>query len=356
MYSQPIKVAKIVSENKITSFLDQKLILIDFWATWCAPCVYATQQLEILQKHNKEKLFVVSISDESENKIATYLKKRPIDLMVTSDYQGFTVDKYAVQSRPYAVLLDLNGTVLWSGNPSDLSQDALDYYYTIPKKSKHPVKLEQLVEVKSPEIISNKVLSKGENLKIESLQSEVQELIQNEDEVYYSGSLKNLFFVLKSSYPFELKFEKGTDKNIKISSTKAMWDFEKDKIIVAVLQFLDLKSHVHTQKITAVALQVKNKKMLWDSNQLNWEGSPVNYIIGTDRIQADNMSITSLCSLLSREKQVNYVYTGSDTTLYDWDFQYQFQDLMQEEFESSFGIVFKPITLDVAVTTVSKIK
>ena len=94
--------------------------------------------------------------------------------------------------------------------------------------------------------------------------------------------------------------------------------------------------------------------MLWDSNQLNWEGSPSNYIVGTDRIQADNMSIKAICSLLSREKQTNYVYKGKDKSLYDWDFHYKFDDLMISEFESSFGIKFKPIKFSMPITYISE--
>ena len=130
-YSQTIKVSDIVSENKITSFSDQKLILIDFWATWCAPCVYATKQLEILQRHNIDKVFVISISDEHESKIKAYLERKPIDLMVTSDYENNTFEKYNIQIRPYAALLDLKGNLLWKGSPSDLSQRKLDNFYTL---------------------------------------------------------------------------------------------------------------------------------------------------------------------------------------------------------------------------------
>lgn len=352
-YSQPIKVSKIISENKITPFSHQKLILIDFWATWCAPCVYATQQLEILQGQNKDKVFVISISDEHETKIAKYLEKKPIDLMVTADYENNTFNKYKIHSRPYAVLLDLKGDELWRGNPSDLSQRKLDEFYISQSHAKNLNKIDKILEVKNEEVVSTKVLVGNKSLMISELEYEGDALIKNEEEVIYSGSLSNLYFTLKSSYPFELKFGYGLDKKIKLISTKNMWDNDKETIISEVFKFFKLKSEIKEEAFEGLELIVTHSDMLWDSEQLNWEGSPSNYIVGTDRIQADNMTIKSLCSLLSREKELNYVYTGNDDNLYDWDFQYEFEDLMKEEFETSFGINFSPIKLIIPVTYIS---
>ena len=353
-YSQPIKVSNIVSENKITPFSEQKLILIDFWATWCAPCVFATQQLEILQYHNKDKVFMISISDEHESKLKAYLKRIPIELMVTSDYENFTFEKFSIQSRPYAVLLDLKGNMLWKGSPSDLSQSKLDQFYDAQINVKSLKNLKKVLEVKKEKIVSHKMLLGNKDFMISETETEGNELIKNEDEVSYSGSLSNLFFTLKSTGPFELKFDDGLDKNLKIICTKKMWDYEKDNILNEVFHFFKLKSVVKVEDIVGEELIVKKSKMLWDSGQLNWEGSPTNYMVGTDRIQADNINLKSLCNLLSREKHINYLYTGNDYSLYDWDFHFEFENLMKDEFESSFGIYFKPITLLVPVTYISK--
>ncbi|MGB5417436.1 TlpA family protein disulfide reductase [Algibacter sp.] len=353
-YSQPLKVSDIVSENKITSFSEQKLILVDFWATWCAPCIYATQQLEILQHHNKDKIFMISISDEPVAKLKSYIEKRPIELMVTSDYENFTFDKYNVQLRPYAVLLDLKGNMLWKGSPSDLSQSKLDQFYYSQKNVKSLKKLDKILSVKEEVPVSTKLLVGNKDFMISELNTEVNELIKNEDEVFYSGSLSNLVFTLKSTGPFEIKFDEGLDKNIKLVCTKDMWDNEKDIILDEVFDFFKLKREVRKENIEGVELIVKNKRMLWDSNQLNWEGSPTNYMVGIDRIQADNINIKAICSLLSREKNINYLYLGNDNRLYDWDFHFEFENLMKEELESSFGIYFKPIYLSTSITYISK--
>ncbi len=352
--AQPMKVSNVISENKITSFSEQKLILIDFWATWCAPCIYATQQLEISQEINKDKVFMISISDEHESKIKTYLDKRPIDLMVTSDYENYTFSKYEVNTRPFAVLLDIKGNLLWKGNPSELSQQKLDQFYLAQSHVNSLKKIEKIMEVKNEEIASKNILIDNQKLLIYELKDDQSELINSDEEVYFTGTLDNLFFNLKKMNPYEIQFEQDTNKRIKLIATKAMWEFEKDKIIEEVLLFFDLKSETNESELTGIELEVKHSNMLWDSSQFDWEGSPVNYIVGTDRIQADNMSIKEICSLLGKNKGANYIYIGDNDTKYDWDFQYLYDELMVEEFESSFGIKFNPTKILTSVITISK--
>ncbi|TAE26216.1 MAG: hypothetical protein EAZ92_10980 [Candidatus Kapaibacterium sp.] len=67
LYSQEISVAKVITENSIVAFDQQKLILLDFWATWCSPCHTASKQLEYFQATHQDKVFVISISDESSS-------------------------------------------------------------------------------------------------------------------------------------------------------------------------------------------------------------------------------------------------------------------------------------------------
>lgn len=352
-YSQSLKVSNIVSENKLTSFSEQKLILVDFWATWCAPCVYATKQLEILQKQNKEKIFIISISDEHESKIRTYLLKKPIELMVTSDYENFTFDKYEVVSRPYAVLLNLDGKVLWKGSPADLSQQKLEQFYKSEYNSSYKKSIEEILVVNSEEFVASKNLERERDILISELTLNTEELIKSNEELIFSGALDNLFFTLNSSYPFEYKFTEMANKKVKVISSKRIWDTKKEKIMNKVLDFFDLNSTVKKEELEVTEIVLEQTNMLWDSNQLNWEGSPSNYIVGIDRIQADNMTIKSLCSLLGKVKGKNYMYSGKDDNEYDWDFHYEYDNLMEEEFENSFGIKFKLKKITIPVTYIS---
>ena len=352
--AQSVRIADVIEESKITAFSEQKLILIDFWATWCAPCVSATKQLEILQKQNKEKIFIISMSDEHSSKIQKYLEKRPIDLMVTSDYDNYTFSKYEVTSRPYAVLLDLNGELLWKGHPADLTQKKLDQYYDKQPNNSKKKDLFSIIELKAEIVYVKDKLSDVNAIIIEKLSDGFDGITIANDEVNYTGSLSNLYFVLSNKYPFELQFDAKADERLKLTCSKEMWDFKKQTIIDKVLATYNLQKTEFIKKINATELIIKNNNLLWDSNQFDWEGSPSNYIVGTDRIQADNMTLFSLCSLLSKVKDVNYIYNGNNKTLYDWDLQFLYDDLMKEELESSFGITLKPTTYEAKIIQVSK--
>ena len=132
--AQNIEFTAQISANKITNFDNQKLILLDFWATWCGPCVAATKQMEIFQESNKDKVYVFSVTDETEKTVNKYLTKKPIALHVVLDQKKVLIEKYDVVSRPYAALIDLQGKLLWKGHPADLNQKLLNSFY---EKSKN---------------------------------------------------------------------------------------------------------------------------------------------------------------------------------------------------------------------------
>ncbi len=147
----PLEVAEIYAPNSIVDYEGQKFILLDFWATWCAPCRIAAVQLEVLQEQFRDDVFMISVTDESHEAVEKYMKKFAIDLMVVRDLGGSLFRKFNVNSRPYSVLLTTNGDVVWQGHPSDLKHENLtDYIRRYTVCSKGIERVEDILSVYKP--------------------------------------------------------------------------------------------------------------------------------------------------------------------------------------------------------------
>ncbi len=99
-----------------------KVVLVDFWATWCAPCIKAMPALEKLYAARKDKDFVslgVSI-DEDPKKVAPFLKKQKLTYPILLDDQKTpTWAGFSVKAIPAIFLIDRQGQIVaqWKGEP-----------------------------------------------------------------------------------------------------------------------------------------------------------------------------------------------------------------------------------------------
>ena len=101
------------------SSLKGKVVLINFWATWCQPCLAEMPHIDKYYKELKSKGFeVLSIStDDARNasKVKPLVKSRGFTFPVLLDKQTKVVKLYNPnKTLPYNVLIDRNGKIAWT--------------------------------------------------------------------------------------------------------------------------------------------------------------------------------------------------------------------------------------------------
>ncbi len=93
-----------------------KFVIIDFWATWCGPCLEAIPELNKFHKKYPDQLVVIGISDEPEATVKGLTKPR-ITYASAIDPQARTKKAMEVTGIPHVIILDPEGIVRWEGFP-----------------------------------------------------------------------------------------------------------------------------------------------------------------------------------------------------------------------------------------------
>ncbi len=123
--------AKLVKGAKFPDFAEQdvegkplsiskykgKVVLVDFWATWCPPCrAELPNVLATYKKHHANGFEIVGISlDQEKDKLTTFTKQQGMTWQQYFDGKGWNnklAEKYGVKSIPATFLLDGQGKII----------------------------------------------------------------------------------------------------------------------------------------------------------------------------------------------------------------------------------------------------
>lgn len=126
-----IKVANWIKGKEISKFEKGKVYVVEFWATWCGPCIRGIPHLTKLQKEMKDKgVEVIGVSiweeDGSLDKVKSFVEKKGAEMEYNVAYGGDggggdmanTWMKAAGRNGiPAAFVVDKEGKIAWIGHP-----------------------------------------------------------------------------------------------------------------------------------------------------------------------------------------------------------------------------------------------
>lgn len=102
-----------------------KVVVVEFWATWCGPCIAGIPHLNDLhQRHHKDGLVILSMTDQDQSAISAYVDGRGEGMSYAVGMGSSATEDYGISAIPHAFIIGRDGRLRWAGNPGSSEFDA----------------------------------------------------------------------------------------------------------------------------------------------------------------------------------------------------------------------------------------
>ncbi len=132
--AKPLSIAEWVKGDAVdmAKGKGEKVYVVEFWATWCPPCLTSIPHLTEMQKKFKDQgVVVIGITDEKVKTVNRFVEKMgdKMDYLVAIDENKETslayMKAYGQNGIPHAFVVDKEGRVAWHGHPMNGLGEAL---------------------------------------------------------------------------------------------------------------------------------------------------------------------------------------------------------------------------------------
>ncbi|HZQ45630.1 MAG TPA: TlpA disulfide reductase family protein [Verrucomicrobiae bacterium] len=103
-------------EGTLPELAKGKVVMIDFWASWCGPCAQSFPVMEELQKtYGPQGLVIIAVSvDEKKADLEDFAKKHPVTFAIVRDVKQKLVAKAGISAMPSSFLIGKDGKVAFT--------------------------------------------------------------------------------------------------------------------------------------------------------------------------------------------------------------------------------------------------
>ncbi|SMG47989.1 Thiol-disulfide isomerase or thioredoxin [Marivirga sericea] len=111
---------------------NKKFKVLEFWATWCKPCLEAVPHLNELKSafNDEDDLVFLSVTYEAPEKTQKVLERIKFETIVVSDqtkkiHNDLNIEYKGMMILPRTVLIDNSNKIIWYGTPTELSAEII---------------------------------------------------------------------------------------------------------------------------------------------------------------------------------------------------------------------------------------
>jgi len=308
--------------------LSDKYIVLEFWATWCGPCIAAVPHMnKIQQEFNQKDLYYISITDESIEKVERTLKRIDFNSIVVTDLTKQTQINFGdgvsgLDTYPLTVLIDKSGIIKWIGEPKNLNSAIMSKFLSNGNTENTDYNLEKSVNQKEQkqtfdfkELMSNKEIkyyfefqeTKGTEKSKQAMGTSIIKLKSYSLEDIYNNifNIRNDQLELPESVKnkrFDLVY-----KNIK--EPKNLNLLEKD-----ILKKLNLSKQTAFKPTKTYVVSIQNQSLLAETLQKKFSAKSY----ADDKIIFTAYTINKTLDELSNVSSVPFKFNDKNDTKYDF--------------------------------------
>jgi thiol-disulfide isomerase/thioredoxin len=211
-YAQPLRVRAWLKGTPVDSFRKGTVYIVEFWATWCGPCIAEMPGLSVVARNYKKTVIVTGVNvmerDTSIKRLAAFVDSMgtAMDYAVCTEDSNFLTRKWLNASGqtgiPVSFVINREGRIAWIGHPHYLDEvlpkilnDSLDI-----KKASAEYKLNKHLEFLDDSVayelqdykaeVESKYVGKSDSL----LLIKINEIVRNEPELKYAPNVASYTF------------------------------------------------------------------------------------------------------------------------------------------------------------------
>lgn len=112
-----LELENLAGEKLHLSQIHAKVVLVNFWATWCGPCIQEMPSLDRLYREYKNQgleVLAINMDENPANKVPQFMEKNALSFQSYIDPKGVLSDRLNIEGLPFTFVIDSERKILYS--------------------------------------------------------------------------------------------------------------------------------------------------------------------------------------------------------------------------------------------------